>query len=212
MTIAQGWTALRPNSSRQVSNSSRWSACSIKPRQWRSRGRDSTTLPPPDWPELRLKESRRQWIPSRSLRQLDGRRRDIITEGIEAGHRPGAHVMARPATRDTDSPALQFRMGVQKIDQARRRLALFPRHVFGLVAIFPIFSIQRRHGFRRMAFGDVGRTGGLENARGRSSRAANRRQVALPHVLPRRKFDTGIQLFTTQFLAGNVFRLEAQDK
>src|SRR6266513_2634 len=44
MTMAHGSTALRPNSSRQVNNSSKWSACSIDATQWRSRLRVSTTL------------------------------------------------------------------------------------------------------------------------------------------------------------------------
>src|SRR2546429_7246056 len=44
MTMAHGSTALRPNSSRQVNNSSKWSACSIDATQWRSRLGVSTTL------------------------------------------------------------------------------------------------------------------------------------------------------------------------
>src|SRR5439155_25998202 len=44
MTMAHGSTAFRPNSSRQVNNSSRWSVCSIDATQWRSRLRVSATL------------------------------------------------------------------------------------------------------------------------------------------------------------------------
>ena|SRR5207302_822089 len=44
MTMAHGSTTFRPNSNRQVNNSSKGSACSIDATQWRSRLRVSTTL------------------------------------------------------------------------------------------------------------------------------------------------------------------------
>src|SRR5256886_49542 len=50
-----------------------------------------------------------------------------------------------PATRHADGPALQFRMGGEEIDQTRRRFALVPGCVAGLITSFPVVAVQNRH-------------------------------------------------------------------
>lgn len=89
--------------------------------------------------KIPLHETRRQSSRSRPFaRDSDGGRGDIQARHHKSGFGPSPHVMSGSASRHTDSSLRQFGMSGQKIDQSGRRCALFPRHVAGSIAVFPV--------------------------------------------------------------------------
>src|ERR1700759_4786483 len=71
-------------------------------------------------------------------RQLDRTWGQIVTGDSETSLCPHASVVSGAAAGDQHGAALEFRMRRDEIDQARRSFTFFPRHVAGLVALFPI--------------------------------------------------------------------------
>ncbi len=61
---------------------------------------------------------------------------------LKAGAREFADVMARAAAGDANGSIRQFRMGCQKIHQARRGAAVVPARVARSVALFPIILVS----------------------------------------------------------------------
>src|SRR2546425_62305 len=62
------------------------------------------------------------------------------------GFGPRANVMARAAAWHTNRSAFEFGMRCEKIDEAGRCFAFVPGRITGLIAFFPVISIENRHG------------------------------------------------------------------
>src|ERR1035437_10029610 len=73
------------------------------------------------------------------LGQANSTWRNVETKSFKTGGGKSADVMAGAAAGNADCAARQLRVRREKIHQARRRRAFFPRHVGGLVTGFPVF-------------------------------------------------------------------------
>ena len=63
--------------------------------------------------------------------------REIKTGDVKTSACPDTGIMACAAAGDTNSAALEFRMRGDEVHEAWRSFAFFPRHVAGLIAVFP---------------------------------------------------------------------------
>ena len=70
--------------------------------------------------------------------QADGARREVVAVNAETSPRPRERVMTRAAAGDGDGFAGQPRVLSEKVHEAGRGFAFFPRHVAGLVTLLPI--------------------------------------------------------------------------
>lgn len=70
--------------------------------------------------------------------QLNCARRNIVTVNAKARFGPFARIVAGPTARNTHGFARQIPLRRKEIHETRRRRALFPRHVMGLITRFPV--------------------------------------------------------------------------
>ena len=83
----------------------------------------------------------RVYLPASAVRDMAGNNLttggDVVWEGVKSCL---WRVVSGAAAGHADGPARQIRVRRQKIHEAGRRRALFPRHIAGLVALFPVIG------------------------------------------------------------------------